>query len=297
MQWLVAAIGALLLFSSLAPTPAPVPGGDGSASLVGPSIAQAIAANRSTAEAPASETLLDLLYPYSRFADEEIIDRIAYVDERPLQRVSLQDAEDDVRFLFEMYKYGYALYQAFGGDEAFPQARDRILGALPALARPNGWVPVSALRSLLLENLAFVQDGHANFAGTPLYTHYDWFYNARYVFRKGDLGYCTTTHSTRLLGLMPVYWEGSKRYFVSVDGGAPEDSLVLSLTAEGELVCILSRVEASASKRLSTHLVLQSGESEQEVVVLLSRKGALRSDSGPEPLRHRDILDRDVVEC
>jgi hypothetical protein len=143
----------------------------------------------------------DLLYPYTSFAGENTISLIARSKERPPRFMSQEEAADDVRFLFDMFTCGYCMYQAFGEDEAFGQARDRVLSGLPMIARSDGAVRVPALRDLVLRHIGFIQDGHASFADRKLYRRYNWFHDERFGFRKDESGWYTTTHLTRWLGI------------------------------------------------------------------------------------------------
>ena len=247
--------------------------------LIDPAIETAVSVNRSDASTDDTIIFEEQLYPYEQFAEDETVSRIAYETESAPSHVSLEAAEDDVRFLFSMFKYGYALYQAFGGDAQFERSRDRVIAALPDIAGTDGMVRVSELRDLILENLGFIQDGHATFGGQRLYTRYDWFSNVRYRFWKDEGGYYTMTHSTTLLGIFPITWRGSKRYLLSVDGQPPENALALSLTERGELVYILSRIEANTAKRVRVEIVL-AGESEDEVLGVWLRRD--RSEVLPE---------------
>jgi hypothetical protein len=262
---------ALPLFPGCAPQPGSGSGGSAAGLRIDEAIVEAVGANRSIAgpATPGSGTLDDLLYPYTGFAGEETVSRIARSKERPPRRVSQAEADDDVRFLFDMFKYGYGMYQAFGGDAAFTEARDRVLGSLPTIARPDGTLRVAALRDLVLRNLAFIQDGHASFANAKLYRRSNWFHDERLGFRKDGAGWYTTTHLVRWLGLVPVHWEGERRYLVSVDGAPPEESLALSLDETGELIWNVSILKQDFSRRITVTAVFRdtAGLEEQEIVL------------------------------
>lgn len=262
---------ALLLFTGCVPGPASAGGGSAADPRIDEAIVEAAKANRPVGDSVSvgGRTLDDLLYSYTGFADEDTISRIARSKERPPRLVSQVEAADDVRFLFDMFKYGYGMYQVFGGDAAFAQARDRVLGGLPTIARPDGTVRVSALRDVILRNIAFIQDGHASFANAKLYRRSNWFHNERLVFRKDESGWYTTTHLTRWLGLITVHREGDRQYLVSVDGLPPEESLALSLDESGELIYILSLLKQEFARRINVQTVFRdtAGLTEQEIVL------------------------------
>lgn len=200
---------------------------------------------------------------------EETISRIARSKEQPPRFVSKEEAADDVHFLFDMFKYGYCMYQAFGGDQVFGQARDRVLSGLPMIARPDGTVRVAALRDLVLRHIGFIQDGHASFANVKLYRRFNWFHNEHFEFRKDESRWYTTTHVTRWLGLIPVYREGDRQYLVSVDGAPPEESVALSLSQNGELLYHFSRLQQTQARRITVQVVFRdaAGSSEQEIIL------------------------------
>ena len=211
----------------------------------------------------------DLLYKYTGFASGDTVSRISRSKERPPRFVSQEEAADDVRFLFDMFKYGYCMYQAFGGDQVFGRARESVLAGLPLIARADGSVRVKALRDLVLENIGYIQDGHASFANAKLYRRSNWFHSERFGFQKDESGWYTTTHFSRWLGLIPRYRDGDRQYLVSVDGLPPEESLALSLGESGELVYNFSLLRKEFTRRIRVKAVFRdaSGLAEQEIVL------------------------------
>jgi hypothetical protein len=266
------AVIVLLVFAGCAPQPDSSRGGSGARPLMDEEIAMAVKANRPVAgsEPSGKESVDDLLYPYTSFAGEDTISRITRSKERPPRFVSQEEAAEDVRFLFDMFKYGYCMYQAFGGDEAFGQARDRVLSGLPTIARHDGMVRVTALRGLVLQHIGFIQDGHASFANAKLYRRFNWFHNERVGLRKDESGWYTTTHVTRWLGLIPVYREGDRQYLVSVDGAPPEESVALSLSESGELRYNISLLKQVFARRIRVQVVFRddAGRTEEQDIVL-----------------------------
>jgi len=247
----VLAIGCTALLLAPPDVPASIPG-DGP--LLCDELRDAVEANRRAAGVREDREVEDLLYPYTHFADDETITQIAYSDDNPRRTVSLAEAREDVVFLFEMFKYGYCMYEAFGGDGRFGEEQEAILDELEGSLTGTS-VRVADLKALILRHLRFIQDGHAAFAGTPLYQRQRWFRNNRYEFRKDDVGYYVVK---KPLSLRALFAGGTERIrLTSVDGEPPDEYLALSLSAGGELVYILSRLSSQQSSRLPVHTVFE----------------------------------------
>lgn len=72
-------------------------------------------------------------------------------------RISREQALEDVDALFLLFKYGYAGYQMFGGDDAFRELHDDLRQAIEDGA--DHLFPRQFSR-LLAERLSSIQDGH-----------------------------------------------------------------------------------------------------------------------------------------
>lgn len=70
--------------------------------------------------------------------------------------MTMQEAEADIDYLFDYYRNNYGLYDYFGGDEAFFAAKGRVLEE----CRAEETLTCEVLEHSLLNNLAFVKDGH-----------------------------------------------------------------------------------------------------------------------------------------
>lgn len=256
--------------------------------LLGGELQRTIEANRASVSAPKDIEVEDILYRYANLADEEIVSQITRTDDGPKRNVSLAEAREDVVFLFQMFKYGYVMYEAFGGDEAFGQARTAILNALEESASGDV-VRVKDLKELILHHLGFIQDGHARFAGVPLYQRDRWFRNDRYEFLKDDAGYYVAKKPFSLRSLFAGTDE--RIYLTSIDDGSPEEHLVLSLSAEGELVHILSRLSSQETSRLSVQAALATDRWTVERTITLYRQ----SGSPLQEALRRTLFDPSVT--
>ena len=78
---------------------------------------------------------------------------------QPASGVSREDAARDIRFLFDLMKYGYAGYQYFGGDEAFLPIRDSMLEGLAEM--PDPMTSIALLEKILAPGLRpVIADNH-----------------------------------------------------------------------------------------------------------------------------------------
>lgn len=90
---------------------------------------------------------IKLLIPHEgmkKFNEEEVISNKAAVE--------------DVEYLFRLFKYGYAAYWYFGGEEFFDKAKCEILAELNG--KEN--IKVKDLIVIMKSKLTFIKDGHFN---------------------------------------------------------------------------------------------------------------------------------------
>lgn len=135
----------------------------------------------------------------------------------PQLSMTIQEAEADVDFLFNYYRNNYGLYDYFGGDEAFFAAKERVLKD----CREEENLTCKVLEQSLLENLAFVKDGHFLInrqSGAKM--KYPFFYREIAFIKDGE-GYCTED------GRKVESIKGYEQW---------QDLLKLSISEEGNLV-------------------------------------------------------------
>lgn len=92
----------------------------------------------------------------------------------------------DVSYLCFYLSDDYALYDYFGGNEAFAATKDAMI---EEIGTKEQWTP-EELQKLILKHLSFVQDHHFSVKGSPIVEQYPIFYR-EVEFRKGEEGYCT----------------------------------------------------------------------------------------------------------
>ena len=85
--------------------------------------------------------------------------REIFPQNQPASRVTHEEAAEDILFLFDLMKYGYAGYQYFGGDDVFLPIRDSMLERLAGM--PNPMTGIAFLDSVLAPALRpAIADNH-----------------------------------------------------------------------------------------------------------------------------------------
>ena len=133
------------------------------------------------------------------------------------KELSLEEAEEDVNYLFDAFYYDFAFYDYFGGHTVFDQAKAEILQELQA--KDN--LTCKDLQEVLVKHLTFIKDGHFNINHNfPAEKEIPFFFR-QVMFVKTDSGYQDSNGKT----------------VVSVDGHPDLDALFKrSISKEGYLV-------------------------------------------------------------
>ena len=133
------------------------------------------------------------------------------------KELSLEEAEEDVNYLFDAFYYDFAFYDYFGGHTVFDQAKAEILQELQA--KDN--LTCKDLQEVLVKHLTFIKDGHFNInQNFPAEKDVPFFFR-QVMFVKTDSGYQDSKGKT----------------VVSVDGYPDLDALFKrSISKEGYLV-------------------------------------------------------------
>lgn len=114
----------------------------------------------------------------------------SYRADKPL---TVEQATDDVNYLFDAFYYTYALYDYFGGSTAYETARQAILEDLSG----KDALTAEELQDILLTHLDFMKDGHFNINtwNTARTTKIPFFFRKR-SFLKTENGYETSDGKT-----------------------------------------------------------------------------------------------------
>lgn len=133
------------------------------------------------------------------------------------KELSLEEAEEDVNYLFDAFYYDFAFYDYFGGHTVFDQAKAEILQELQA----KDSLACKDLQEILVKHLTFIKDGHFNInQNFPAEKDIPFFFR-QVTFVKTDSGYQDSKGKT----------------VVSVDGYPDLDALFKrSISKEGYLV-------------------------------------------------------------
>lgn len=133
------------------------------------------------------------------------------------KELSLEEAEEDVNYLFDVFYYDFAFYDYFGGHTVFDQAKAEILQELQA----KDSLTCKDLQEILVKHLTFIKDGHFNInQNFPAEKDIPFFFR-QVMFVKTDSGYQDSKGKT----------------VVSVDGYPDLDALFKrSISKEGYLV-------------------------------------------------------------
>lgn len=133
------------------------------------------------------------------------------------KELSLEEAEEDVNYLFDAFYYDFAFYDYFGGHAVFDQAKAEILQELQA----KDSLTCKDLQEILVKHLTFIKDGHFNInQNFPAEKDIPFFFR-QVMFVKTDSGYQDSKGKT----------------VVSVDGYPDLDALFKrSISKEGYLV-------------------------------------------------------------
>lgn len=143
--------------------------------------------------------------------------------------ITLEEALDEVDVLFSLFKFGYAGYQYFGGDEVFLAAKERIIERLKIIEDEN--IGRQVFARMMIDELHFIQDGHVSFKAGG---------SAKQAFKEYNLLFCEEHQFFMEDNNYYTLIDGEKFYLISVGGENPEESLNLSINEVGEFVYFVS---------------------------------------------------------
>jgi len=144
--------------------------------------------------------------------------------------LTLEQAIEDVEYLFRILRTSYGAYTLFGGDEVFNAAKDKLIKKLETFY--FGGITVDQLRSEMLDVLSFVEDTHFGIddQGTNFNEKRYYRDSNELVFRYDDNGFYAN----------PDNDPNGERWYIS-----EEDEALLQMTIadDGELVYGLFRLD------------------------------------------------------
>ena len=162
------------------------------------------------------------LYQFKDFDQEIPIELINYSQEKSPYIFSEEEAIEDVDFLFKLFKYGYAAYEYFGGDQKFNKVKENIIKDIKRKSLFSK-ILVSSFESIVVQNLNFIQDGHFVIAEESFLDKYYYFTSPRFDFLKNEEGYYTNL-------------DGKRMYLLEVNGEEVEKYMKQSLNKDGKII-------------------------------------------------------------
>ena len=131
------------------------------------------------------------LSPYLREPTESIeFERLTLFPEakaeyQPKKVLTFEQAKEDIDFVFHVFHDTYGLYDYFGGDEAFSQAKQSVLQQCESAET----LTCEFLVQSLVQNLSFVKDGHFSIAQQSAAPRICPFFYREVAFVKTEEGY------------------------------------------------------------------------------------------------------------
>ncbi|MDF2802515.1 MAG: peptidase [Anaerocolumna sp.] len=195
---------------------------------------------------------------YSRF-DKKEDDRIAKIvaslpdavmAEMVPEFLKPQKAEEEIKFLFDYLKYGYASYQYFGGDEVFIPVRDKLIRLLPSVTDKDNRIPLDSYIKLMVEYLKPVvvdchfSIGDINFAGFNSYRYY--YYTESIIFHKDKKGFYASNGD-------------NKYYLKTVNGEIPNNYIKPTIAPDGSFGYIIGLTSKTKIIDMSVQIILGRG--------------------------------------
>ena len=105
-------------------------------------------------------------------------------------RVTKEEAKQDIETLFKFLKHYYAGYTYFGGDEKFDKAKQEILSNIDSSAKNK--FNKNDLRDIILPSLSLVYDSHFSFEGMQTFKEAHTYHeSSKMEFYKDSKGYYT----------------------------------------------------------------------------------------------------------
>lgn len=131
------------------------------------------------------------LSPYLREPTESIeFERLTLFPEakaeyQPEKLLTFEQAKEDIDFVFHVFHDTYGLYDYFGGDEVFSQAKQSVLQQCESAET----LTCEFLVQSLVQNLSFVKDGHFSIAQQSAAPRICPFFYREVAFMKTEEGY------------------------------------------------------------------------------------------------------------
>lgn len=189
--------------------------------------------------------------------------------------LTIEQAQEDINYVFKLLKYSYAPYEYFGGDEVFLKKRDEILKEFESIEN----IKYDNIKRLLIDNLMFINDGHLSI-GTVLINYYKdlvYVYNDEYIFKKNDKGFYTNI-------------DHSKWYAESINEYNLDEFMKTTITPEGELAYSIGTLVNNNDDALSLSLNMINEKRNERVTKIIDLKKDFRTNKTPPVAFEKSII-------
>ena len=183
-------------------------------------------------------------------------DSTSFSDGNDLITLNKSDAISDIEFLFNLFKYSYAGYSYFGGDDIFRRAQKSIVESINMY--PGETIDSNKLEMLIIKNTEFIQDGHFQINCKSPLKKYTYYSNEDICVKKSRNEYY-------------INEKGEKWYINTINDSYDfDDYLKLSINPEGELCYYLGKLD-NTNNSIKIKLNLKSKNNQIEKFVRLKK--------------------------
>lgn len=169
--------------------------------------------------------------PDYRFEEDvfDITQMYRYRYSRGANRITKEQAIEDINSAFDLLKYTYGAYYYFGGDKVYNEAKQKILSGLDEITS-DGEVSSNSLALLFIDNLKFIKDKNFSISNMAvsenamLYISYD------YIIKEKS-------------GKYYVDYNGEEAEILSIDGDNILDNYIKkTINANGKISYMLAKM-------------------------------------------------------
>lgn len=224
----------------------------------------------------------ELIYKYEDFDDELPVTNLnsSHSCCKKVNFIKIDEAFEDVEYLFSLLKYGYSAYEYFGGDEVFKAAKESIQTSLSNLKEDN--IPTSIFTDILYSQLSFIQDSHFILGNYKLCNYTKYYSSRKLTFYKDEFGFYS------FIGDEPFYLKEIKEGNIS-------DYMKPSLDLNGKDIYNIGILLDTSQVSMPINLVLESPNSIRNMSIsLFEYKPLYKNDLSS--YRYYEINDIPVLE-
>jgi len=156
------------------------------------------------------------------------------LDAKSPSHISVEEASEDVEYLFYLFSHGYCGYGYFETRGSFDEAKKSILQELES---KSTWSPED-FSQLIHDNLTFIHDCHLSVGGYKYGDHEDFWYD-------------TTLEFSKVTGEYYFVSDNTTYQVVSVNGEHPDEFMFPSLNVQGDPIYRIGILSQTAPEPLA----------------------------------------------